>query len=58
MEFIKENERWLINQLNNVVNRNINMNEEENNDFIDLNVDDNPLFMGINNFSIFFDNDY
>ena len=50
-------ERWLINQLNNMVNRNLNLNEEENNDFITLNVNDNSLFMGRNSFSIFFDND-
>ena len=47
-------ERWLINQLNNMVNRNLNLNEEENNDFITLNVNDNSLFMGRNSFSIFF----
>ena len=50
-------ERWLINQLNNMVNRNLNLNEEEDNDFITLNVNDNSLFMGRNSFSIFFDND-
>ena len=40
-----------------MVNRNLNLNEEENNDFITLNVNDNSLFMGRNSFSIFFDND-
>ena len=50
-------ERWLINQIDLMFNRNLNGNDEENNDFITLNVNDNSLFMGRNSFSIFFDND-
>ena len=49
-------ERWLINQIDLMFNRNLNGNEDENNDFITLNVNDNSLFLGRNNLSIFLEN--
>ena len=44
-------ERWLINQLNTMFNRNIN----RNNNYISLNVNESPLFNERNNFSIFYE---
>ena len=49
-------ERLLINQIDLMFNRNLNGNEDENNDFITLNVNDNSLFLGRNNLSIFLEN--
>ena len=44
-------ERWLINQINEMFNRNTH----RNNNYISLNVNDNPLFIGRNNFEIFYE---
>ena len=49
-------ERWLINQINEMFNRNRNGNQEGNNNYISLNVNDNPIFVERNSLSIFFEN--
>ena len=47
-------ERWLINQINGIYNR--NRNRDNNNQYISLNVNDGGLFYGGNNLMLFYDN--
>ena len=50
-------ERWLINQINGIYNRNRNR-EENNNQYISLNVNDGGLFYGGNNLMLVYDNQF
>ena len=50
-------ERWLINQINGIYNRNRNR-EESNNQYISLNVNDRGLFYGGNNLMLVYDNQF
>lgn len=49
-------ERWLINQINGIYNR--NRNRDNNNQYISLNVNDGGLFYGGNNLMLFYDNQF
>lgn len=49
-------ERWLINQINGIYNR--NRNRDSNNQYISLNVNDGGLFYGGNNLMLFYDNQF
>ena len=49
-------ERWLINQINGIYNR--NRNRDRNNQYISLNVNDGGLFYGGNNLMLFYDNQF
>ena len=49
-------ERWLINQINGIYNR--NRNRDSNNHYISLNVNDGGLFYGGNNLMLFYDNQF
>ncbi len=49
-------ERWLINQINGIYNR--NRNSDNNNQYISLNVNDGGLFYGGNNLMLFYDNQF
>ena len=49
-------ERWLINQINIMFNRNRNRNQEGNNNYITLNVNDDSIFTMRNSLSIFYEN--
>ena len=49
-------ERWLINQINVMFNRNRNRNQEGNNNYITLNVNDDSIFPMRNSLSIFYEN--
>ena len=49
-------ERWLINQINGIYNR--NRNRDSNNQYISLNVNDGGLFYGGNNLMQFYDNQF
>jgi hypothetical protein len=50
-------ERWLINQINGIYNRNRNR-DDNNNQYISLNVNDGGLFYGGNNLMLFYDNQF
>ena len=49
-------ERWLINQINGIYNR--NRNRDRNNQYISLNVNDGGLFYGGNNLMLVYDNQF